>query len=215
MSVNTRRDGALGDRFTLESCPSETMPLGVKSSVAEVIMLYDGPWAQCIVAYEADTSEAFERYFTAAHRCADHSEQRFGQLPTLDPETQCASRSIGRPDGAFGVQVNGQIQAVALYSLCGTAPNKSIMRLLIGVALEHRRRGMGTALLMRATVIARRAGVRYLVLEDVDADARRIAQQASAELVFCNGECQGWIELSPQAPASRDQSSPTSATVSC
>jgi GNAT superfamily N-acetyltransferase len=160
-------------------------------------MFCNGRWAQSIVAFEPSSSAAFEQYLAATRHSASRSRQQIGTLPALGAQAYGAAAVALRSDGAFGVQVEGEIQALALYSLCGTVSDKRIMRLLIDVARDYRRRGMGMALLMRCTTIARRAGLRYLVLEDVDASARRFACLASAELVFDNGECQAWIELGP------------------
>ena len=171
-------------------------------------MLCSGPWAQSLVAFGPGTSAEFERFFVTLCGSSAQSEQRFGKLPALGPPTGklagalrgTALPQICRPDGAIGVNVDGQIKAVAIYRISGTAASNRNMHLLIGVAKDYRRTGMATALLMRITTIARRAGSRYLVLEDVDVGVLKLAQRASADLVFCNGECQGWIELAPVQP---------------
>jgi GNAT superfamily N-acetyltransferase len=167
----------------------------------EAAMLYDGPWADCIVALDPSTSAAFEQHLATSRQHANRAQQQFDRLPTLSGEAKSASLSAYRLDGALGVRVDGQIQAVALYSLSGTASGKHIMNLFVSVAEDYRRRGMATALLMHCAAIARQAGLRYLVHEDVDADALPFARLASAELNFSDGECQGWIELGPKLPA--------------
>ncbi len=164
-------------------------------------MLYDGPWANCIVAFELGTAAMFERYLSACCQHYGRHDQKLGKLPALASEPKSRFPHARRPDGAIGVQVGGQIQAVALYSLCGTASDKRIMKLFISVAKDYRRQGMATALLMRCSAIAQHAGLRYLVHEDVDADALRFVRLASAELTFCDGDCQAWIELGPLPPA--------------
>ncbi len=150
-------------------------------------MLYDGPWAESVIAFDPGMPVG--------------TQPKIGWSRALSPGSHGDESPPGRLDGVFGVQVDGQIQAVALYRLSGTASIKRIMHLLIAVAEAHRRQGMGTALLMRCTTVARQGGLHYLVLEDIDADALQFARMASAELVFSNGECQGWIELDPVSSA--------------
>ena len=163
-------------------------------------MLYDGPWAQSIVAFEPNMPAAFAHYWAIPSRSTNQRARPSRAATAVDVSPALASPSARRPDGAFGVEVGGQIPAVALYSLCGTAAKKRNMHLLIGVAKDYRRKGMGTALLRRCTAVARQAGLRYLVIEDIDAGALRIAYLTSADLIFNNGECQGWIDLSPLTP---------------
>jgi GNAT superfamily N-acetyltransferase len=163
-------------------------------------MLNGGPWAQSIVEFEPSTRAAFEA-FLAAECNSLHPSEHFGILPDLGAGTSLAAPSGQRADRAIGIEADGKIQAVALFSMGGLASSNSLMRLYIGVAQDARRKGMGTALFMRCVVIARQAGLRYLVIEDVAADALSFARFASAELIFVDGECQAWIELGPPAPA--------------
>jgi GNAT superfamily N-acetyltransferase len=162
-------------------------------------MLSGGPWAQIIVEFEPRTRVAFEAFLAAECRSPCPSEQ-FGILPDLSSKNCMAASPGQRADRALGIEADETIKAVALFSLGGLASNKSLMRLYIGVAQDARRKGMGTALFMRCVSIARQAGVRYLVIEDLEADAVSFARFASAELIFVDGECQAWIEIGPPAP---------------
>jgi GNAT superfamily N-acetyltransferase len=164
-------------------------------------MLYDGPWSNRIVAFEPSTSMAFEQYIASSRQHGGRCDEQTARLPALWAELedagQARTKAANRADGALGVHVGGVIQAIALYSLCGTASNKHIMNLFVGVAQDYRRKGMGTALLMRCAAIARQAGLRYLTCEDVEVDALPFTRLASAELICNGGGCQAWIELGP------------------
>jgi GNAT superfamily N-acetyltransferase len=158
-------------------------------------MLYTGRWSDAIVRLDARTRPLFE---LSLERSRDWglADERIPELPACD----------GRDDaGAVGIRYADALAAQAIYRYVrrvdGGALRARVMLLAIGVAPEHRRSGMATALVQRCMAIAREAGVTNLVFDDVAADAasRAFAARYSADLTFCDGGCQAWIELTPPA----------------
>jgi hypothetical protein len=158
-------------------------------------MLCDGRWADAIIAFEPNTGTAGERFVLATSRSAMKPRWRFGQMPAVYTKARNASKRT-RLDATFCICVDGDTRAVAHYTICGTQ-NHRFMRLLIDVPTAHRDDGLDIALLMRCTAIARRSGLRYVVIEDVDMNGMKLARLASADLVFTKTGCQGWIEINP------------------
>jgi GNAT superfamily N-acetyltransferase len=163
---------------------------------------HTGPWSDDITFVGKRQLAAFAEHLTRLND--DGRQQRFG-CPTTDDLLTSYVREIDLTEQyIFCVKVDQIIRgAVQIRPFArqnnGFPTRANVYQVTLSVEEAWSRKGIGTALLIRALSVVRRSGGRFLMIDGLSCHPglRRLVTALGAELAFDGGGCQAWFHLTP------------------
>jgi GNAT superfamily N-acetyltransferase len=164
-------------------------------------MLATGPWDDVIVGIGARRSELLLRHLIQLDSSA--RLLRFGRTVTDADLADYVSKLSFRDQHIIGVVTAGELRGVA--QICPMTPESclgaasSVYQATMSVVPGWQRRGIGSALLLRALAIVRNAGGQSLVVDGLSCAhaLRKLSMRFSGDFWFDADDCQAWFHIAP------------------
>jgi GNAT superfamily N-acetyltransferase len=165
-------------------------------------MKHTGPWSDDITFVGKRQLPAFAAHLLRLNDAG--RRQRFG-CPTSDALLSSYVERIDlNEQHIFCVKVDqtirGTVQVRPFARQCTGLPVRAnVYQATLSVEEAWSRKGIGTALLIRALSVVRRSGGRFLMLDGLGSHPglRRLVTLLGAELTFNDRGCQAWFHLAP------------------